>query len=275
MNAPMIRWQRAVAELHAAGRSYVMVTLLETRGSAPRDGGSKMVVSDDAVFDTIGGGQLEFRAIDIARRLIGRGEAVSSLEEFNLGPALDQCCGGRVKILFECFPDSGLHIELHGAGHVGRALVRIFSEIDCRVRWIDQRPGMFPHEQAGGNVHGIATASAAGEVGNAPAGAWHLVITHSHPLDLEIVEAVLTRGDARYLGLIGSRSKAARFRRRLRERGFDDHELARLECPIGVPGVGGKEPMQIAVAVAADILRRQREGAAERSAGSALELVGG
>lgn len=274
MSAAPLRWQRAVADLHAAGVGFVLVTVLETRGSTPRCDDSKMVVTGEAAFDTVGGGRLEFHAIDVARRMIETGTASKTIEEFSLGPKFDQCCGGHVTLLFEYFPAPSLTIELHGAGHVGRALVKIFSEIDCRVRWIDERPGAFPDAVAG-NVTCVSARAAAGEVDAAPAAAWHLVMTHSHPLDLEIVEAVLSRGDARYLGLIGSRSKAVRFRRRLEERGFGGEELARLECPIGIGGIGGKEPMRIAVAVAADILARHHGASATRTGAAALALARG
>jgi xanthine dehydrogenase accessory factor len=273
MSGSFQRWQQAVADLHGAGRGFVLVTLLRVRGSAPRGPDSKMVITDSRTFDTIGGGRLEHEAIAIARRLIQQGLETRCVEEFNLGPKLDQCCGGQVEILFEYFPGTDLHIELHGAGHVGRALTRILAQIDCRLRWIDERAAIFQEDDddlRASNVRTIIPASAAAEVGNAPAGAWYLVMTHSHPLDLEIVDAVLSRGDASYLGLIGSRSKAASFRKRLAERGFGEQELARLECPMGIPGVGGKEPMQIAVAVAADILRRHRAAADARQAQSSM-----
>jgi len=253
MNA--LAWQRAVAKAYESGEAFVLVTVLETRGSAPRGDDSKMVVTERETFDSIGGGQLEYRVIAAARRMLDGGRGGKAMEEFVLGPDLDQCCGGRVKVLLEHFPAPAIHVELHGAGHVGRALVMILGGIDCRVRWIDERAGIFP-EGLPGNVTAVSTRAAAAEVQEAPAGAWHLVMTHSHPLDLEICEAVLTRGDAAYLGLIGSRSKGARFRRRLAERGFSDDELAVLECPIGLPSMGGKAPMEIAVSVVADILGR-------------------
>ena len=85
--------------------------------------------------------------------------------------------------------------------------------------------------------------------------AFHLVMTHSHQLDLALCEAVLRRGDFAYLGLIGSATKRARFEHRLREGGLDDAALARLTCPIGVPGITGKSPPEIAVAVAAQLLQ--------------------
>ncbi len=267
-----VRWQRAVADLHAAGRSFVLVTLVETRGSSPRDDDGKMVVTKEALYDTIGGGELEHRAVDMARELLAEPGARKRLEDFPLGPKLGQCCGGYVRVLLERIEACRMRVELHGAGHVAKALVKVLGDIDCLVRWIDERDDMFP-DKVPDNVTVVRTRASAGEVAEAPAGAWHLVMTHDHALDLEICDAVLSRGDFDYLGLIGSRSKAARFGKRLAERGFTAEELDRLHCPIGLPYTGGKAPMEIAVSVAADLMRRRDRlhGAAHPPA--ALELV--
>lgn len=265
-----LRWPQAVAALHRDGQSFVLVTLLDTRGSTPRDGDGKMVVSAGSVFDSIGGGALEYRVIGLARDMLRAGVADRRLERFTLGPDLDQCCGGRVEVLLECLPASELRIELHGAGHVGRALVHLLGELHCQVRWIDERAQMFPHSVPD-NVRTVQVASATAAVVEAPPRAWHLVMTHAHGLDLALCEAVLSRGDARYLGLIGSRSKAVRFRRRLAAMGFSDEELKALHCPVGLPGVGGKAPMEIAVSIVADLLRRR--GAAADGRDRRLALV--
>lgn len=269
----LVRWQRAVSDLHAAGESFVLVTIVEARGSSPRDDDGKMVVTADALFDSIGGGQLEYRVTALARDLLAAGRATKVIEDFPLGPRVNQCCGGRVKVLLECLPASRLHLELHGAGHVGRALVRILGEIDCRIRWIDERENALPCELPA-NVTAVPTRAAGSAVADAPAGAWHLVMTHDHALDLEICDAVLSRGDFAYLGLIGSRSKAVRFDKRLAERGFDRDERARLHCPVGLAGTGGKAPMEIAVSIAADLLQRQARALDARRTAT-LELVGG
>jgi xanthine dehydrogenase accessory factor len=93
------------------------------------------------------------------------------------------------------------------------------------------------------------------EIAAMPQGSFYLVMTHSHPLDYEICEAVLRRGDFAYLGLIGSRSKRRRFEQRVKQAGMAPELLERLTCPIGIPGVGGKHPAEIAVAVAAELLK--------------------
>lgn len=142
---------------------------------------------------------------------------------------------------------------LYGAGHVGRALVRILDGLPFAVIWVDIDAARFPESPPSGIDARIA-ADPAALATNAPSQAIHLVMTHSHPLDLAICHAVLARGDFRFLGLIGSETKRARFLKRLRELGVAEECLARLTCPIGAPQVKGKQPAIIAVAVAAQLL---------------------
>jgi xanthine dehydrogenase accessory factor len=153
-------------------------------------------------------------------------------------------------------PSPRFALQLYGAGHVGRAIARLLAGIDCRVVWIDERDAEFPLDASPPHIQRLCVEPVEAEVDAAPAGAFFLVLTHSHELDLRITEAVLRRGDFAYLGLIGSASKRARFVHRFQQRGIADEALARLTCPIGVPGIAGKEPDVIAVAVVAQLLQR-------------------
>jgi xanthine dehydrogenase accessory factor len=145
------------------------------------------------------------------------------------------------------------HVLLFGAGHVGKAIVRALAPLPFCVTWIDSRGDTFPPDMPP-RIDKIVSASPAGEVAGAPPGTLYLVMTHSHPLDLEICAQVLRRGDFAFLGLIGSETKRARFASRLRAIGIPPHLLSRLTCPIGIPGIGSKEPAAIAAAVAAQLL---------------------
>jgi xanthine dehydrogenase accessory factor len=148
-------------------------------------------------------------------------------------------------------------VYLFGAGHVGRALAEILGQLPCRVVWIDERKDAFPGSVPA-NVAATRAENPAAEAARAPKGAFFLVMTHSHARDQQIVEAVLRRGDFAYLGLIGSATKRARFVARLRAAGIGEAALARLVCPIGAEGIPGKEPGVIALAAAAEIMRRHR-----------------
>ncbi|MGP1393889.1 MAG: xanthine dehydrogenase accessory protein XdhC [Inquilinaceae bacterium] len=245
-------WLEAVTRARAENSPCVLVTVAEADGSTPRGAGTKMVVFADGAAGTIGGGALEYRALEVARGLLADGAGRAQLREFPLGPALGQCCGGHVSLLFEPMSPPRATLLLFGAGHVGRALVSVLDGTGIAVRWIDSRVEEFPDAIPAG-VTRILTDAPEAEVESAPAGAAYLVMTHSHAIDLALVEAILRRDDFVYLGLIGSRSKRARFERRLRTRTLPTD---RLVCPIGIDGVTGKRPKEIAIAVAAQLLQR-------------------
>jgi xanthine dehydrogenase accessory factor len=236
----------------------VEVTVLETRGSAPREPGARMWVDAAGSRGTIGGGSLEYTALKVAREMLLSGEARRE-RRFALGDALGQCCGGAVTLRFELLPEAPeamdapqFDVMLFGAGHVGKEVARILERLPCRLTWVDPRPDVFP-AAVGVNVRVVIEEEPAWMVEEAPRGAYHLVMTHSHALDLQIVEAVLKRGDFAYLGLIGSETKAAKFRARLRARGFGEEQLARLTSPIGLVK-SGKHPAAVAVSAVAQLL---------------------
>ncbi len=147
------------------------------------------------------------------------------------------------------------HLMLFGAGHVGAAIVRALAELPCRVTWVDEREALFP-AQLPANVTVEATDTPEALAEQAPAATCFLVMTHSHALDQRLAEAILKRPgfDADWFGLIGSNTKRKQFEHRLAERGVGRARLEAMVCPIGVPGIEGKAPAVIAVAVAAQLL---------------------
>ena len=276
MSEAMLR-QCALAWL-ADARPAVVVEVVATRGSVPRGVGTRMVVDVAQLLGTIGGGHLELKAIASARAMLARGETGASEQAFALGPSLGQCCGGGVTISFAPLDAAALaswpvsepllHLQLHGAGHVGRAIATLLATLDVAVDWFDERDEGFPDATALGSpwpahIRRISIDTVEREVANAPAGAFFLVLTHEHALDLRIVEAVLRRGDFAFCGLIGSKTKRASFVHRLGERGVAPEAIARLTCPIGIAGVEGKQPEVIAAAVVAQLLQ-QREDSAQK-----------
>ncbi len=399
MDNPMLHdWIRTIETLQAARTACVLVSVASVKGSAPRPPGTKMIVTADALHGTIGGGHLEFTAVDIARRQLD-GATGPPLRRFPLGASLGQCCGGVVNLLFEPVPaatgwvmelvevaadrrpfaivtpahgalqagkllvtpdtvrgtlgraqaravalaraaladgggariavlnagavDSGpaarrrsdsiradagaggldpadphqadsdvgdagdagdigdvrdagnivfidpvrpsdFRVVVFGAGHVGRALVAVLAHVPCAVTWIDSRDDAFP-ATVPANVEAIVTDVPEAEVDAAPSGSYFLVMTHDHALDERITGRILRGTDFAYLGLIGSLTKRRQFEKRLAARGIDAADLARIVCPIGVPGIAGKEPGVIAVAVAAQLLERRAQVDAQRS----------
>ncbi len=273
-------------------------------GSSPRDTGVAMHVWTAGQSGTIGGGTLEFRATEEARRMIAAGKT-SQVLKMPLGPALGQCCGGSVTLVIEVFSDvtlpqaEGLYARrvqpdapktlavqrllkggrnlslpvvttlkdgwlieplteqqqplwIYGAGHVGRALIDTFADLPYAVTWIDTDGSRFPQDIRP-DVTPLIAADPALAVRHAPDNADHLILTYSHALDLELCHRILSR-PFRSLGLIGSKTKRARFRTKLQALGHSTAQISRINCPIGDPALG-KEPKAIALGVAAELLR--------------------
>ena len=249
----------------AAGRPAMLVQVVGHRGSVPRETGTRMLVAMDAVAGTIGGGHLELKAIQQARCQLAAQQTEPTEQHYPLGPALGQCCGGTVTLRTGPLTAASLAdwpalkplftLQLYGAGHVGRAIVHLLQGLPCRVQWIDERDVEFPATPGAPHIERLCVEPVQAEVRTAPAGCFYLVLTHSHALDLAISEAVLRRGDFGFLGLIGSATKRARFLHRFEQAGLPAQALARLTCPIGLPGIAGKQPELIALAVVAQLLQ--------------------
>src|SRR3984885_3842352 len=307
----MRAFRRLVEAIEAEG-SAALVTLARVEGSSPREAGTRMVVRPSGGFHgTIGGGALEFAALEGANEALRRGRGPARRRSLALGPELGQCCGGRVEWRIETFdkrdlndlsplaiaevggamatlsarlePDgrvqrtlgSGVSerrlarlaeeswteplgllvraVYLFGAGHVGRALALALAPPPFSGRWIDPRRDAFP-THAPVNVTLIHAPEPPAELVSAPDSALVVVMTHSHALNLEIVAEALRVERFGYVGLIGSATKRARFLSQMRAAGRTEVQLARLVCPIGVPGLESKDPAVIAVSTAAQLL---------------------
>jgi xanthine dehydrogenase accessory factor len=337
--------------MQAQGEPAVIVSVASTKGSVPREAGTRMIVARASIHGTIGGGHLEHQAIAIARDLMACDGNPERLRRFPLGASLGQCCGGLVNLLFEpvaqkapwldavvrcarervpCVlvtptrgrsdagklvvsagdvhgslgaidaaavaaardlltcqggarllscgerddaqrvyldpvPVADFEIVLFGAGHVGRALVRVLAALPCHVTWVDAREEEFPRDVPA-NVTVACTDVPEAEVNAAPAGSHFLVMTHSHALDEALAERILKRNDFAYFGLIGSLAKRRQFERRMQRRGMPAARFAAMTCPIGVAGIPGKEPAMIAIAVAAELLQARAKAVARHEA---------
>lgn len=253
---------------HLRHQPAVLVQVSAVEGSVPREVGAWMAVFTNALVGTVGGGHLEFEAIDQARLLLESGGEKKA--RFALGPSLGQCCGGVVHLRLECVAVQDMSslklrlqpvlqpVALFGGGHVGHALVQVLARLPFAVTWIDSRDGVFPQHVPHGVTceHSEPVQSA---VRSLAAQSRVLIMSFSHAEDLDVLAACLQRqrdhADLPYIGLIGSKTKWATFRSRLSARGFTDAELGHVTSPIGVPGIAGKEPEVIAIAVAAQLLQ--------------------
>jgi xanthine dehydrogenase accessory factor len=289
----MADWTHQAREALSHGPA-ALVTILATEGSAPRGAGARMVVTENGLKGSIGGGKLEYLSMAQARAILALAPGSWRVQDYPLGPLLGQCCGGRVRLLVERLdsvpegegpfhvtlserverrppngeslnmvgargplPTAGarflepvesdsLRVFLFGAGHVGRAIAARAAGLPLHIAWYDSRsemaetPGVFLADEA-------EMAAGAAEAGDDAA---VVIMTHDHGLDYRLVAAALG-SRARFVGLIGSRTKRARFLSRLAADGVD---AERLTCPIGLRGISGREPEVIAIATLAQLL---------------------
>ncbi|MFT5453007.1 MAG: xanthine dehydrogenase accessory factor [Enterobacterales bacterium] len=255
-----MNWIKAAHHFSQEGEAYVIVTLIGVAGSTPRDSGTKMVISFDKTFDSIGGGHLEHKAIKFAKQLLTEAKPCQHLEHFQLGIHLDQCCGGSANVLFECFPSTKVNIMVFGAGHVAEALIPILAALPCQIRWVDTREGQFGTLGDNlDNVKVILSQCPEDEVAKMPQGSYFIVLTHKHQLDFDISLQIIRREDYAYFGLIGSKGKWKRFQQRLLQRDVTLEQLSRVNCPIGLDNVSGKIPMEVAVSISAEIIEHYQK----------------
>jgi xanthine dehydrogenase accessory factor len=229
-----------LAELRRDGVDGVMVST--TNGIAAA---GKLVVASNRAFGSVGG-SVEAQVTALARRMLTSGD----------GPRLLPLGDGEaaLTVLLEPVRANEFAIVLFGAGHVGRALVRILADLPCRITWVDEREDEFPRDVPE-NVRVVCTDTPESEVDAATPATHFLVMTHSHALDEALAERILRRNDCAWFGLIGSLTKRRMFERRMERRGMPAARFTSMICPIGVPGIPGKEPAVIAVAVAAELLQ--------------------
>lgn len=319
-----------VAQISEHG-PVVRVSIIDAKGSTPREAGTYMNVSTLAFTGTIGGGTLEQEALTQARKLLSSAQApwTRMVRDYPLGPSLGQCCGGFIKLLFEVISDDeisvlqdegenliavrqiqsgspigfshnrkdddknwplsvrhgvrelqsgiqkreaklidGWFIEplgktltplfLYGAGHVGRAVVKAFEDLPFAIYWVDTSNSRYP-ESIPSSINKLVTQTPQSLAEHAPLDAFHVVMSYSHNLDFEICHAVLAQDKFAYLGVIASKTKRVRFAKRLKEFAIPEHSIARMNAPIGIKGLDGKEPAIIALSLAADLLLRLQQ----------------
>lgn len=312
---------------------FVLVTVIEISGSAPREIGARMVVTEESETGSIGGGNLEYQAIQSARDLLAHTREFKRRTEFSgLGVTLKQCCGGAVQLMFEAFAGESAQqlvdtlavapsdrprflvtcvsddepaivvsrrsernqlpdlvwdaaqtlvaergetscmvidgetqwfithlnepptkIVLFGAGHVGKALVKLLQDLPFQIDWVDSRADIFP-AFIPANTRALSPDDLFRFINEQPADVCFVVMTHDHGLDYELCSHILRHRQFSWLGLIGSKTKRLRFEQRLFNEGVDSFTLKRLVCPIGIPAIRGKFPAAIALSTATQLL---------------------
>ena len=302
-------WVDALELLLREGHTVVRVVVASLKGSGPREPGATILVTAQAQHGTIGGGHLEWKALEIARNMLGDAVKNRALQRFPLGATLGQCCGGAVELLFDRYDlddlplvrellqsgagslrtpfgaeprvidrslaaavlrmsdclveplrESQTPLWIFGAGHVARALVTVLDGLPFRIVWVDARAEEFPANVSDDITVRVSDCPEA-ELEDAPSEAFFIILTHDHQLDFALVRALLKR-PAGFIGMIGSETKALRFRQRLSAMGVAPHDLQRLVSPLGKRANTSKLPQAIAISIAASLLEAQAERAA-------------
>lgn len=248
----LLNWSAAIQHCQHSSSGYVIATIINTQGSTPRNGGSKMVITTDTCYDTIGGGQLEFLVVQQARALLAKNKTCQLLKPVPLAAEAAQCCGGNVTVMLEAFAPCTWQIALFGAGHVCQALVAILAGLPCQVRIIDNRPELMTSGLPA-NCRYEFYADPTEAIAQLPNNAWIIIFTHDHALDFALCKTLLVDARYAYAGMIGSQTKALRFRKRLSDGGFAAQQIETIYSPIGLPEVKGKLPMEVAVSIAAQL----------------------
>jgi xanthine dehydrogenase accessory factor len=327
----MIDWVAPLLAKLKQGVPVVRMAVASVRGSAPREDGATLLFWLDetgqiASMGTIGGGHLEFTAMQIASDMLGQALPARKWQRFVLGASLGQCCGGVVELYWERFnsladaqafnnldfsqtwlrycaidgtsswvenarhakvpeallatkqtaivsengsryfverlQDNRQTLWIYGAGHVASALVRVLQDLPFRITWVDSRQqtldkAMMQLSNAT-NLTQILPICEEPDVlaAQAPKQAWHIVMTHDHDEDMRICEALLNSKQYGFLGVIGSQSKAKRFRQRLLHKGFSPMLVEAMCCPIGITGISSKLPSAIAISIAFQLIQR-------------------
>lgn len=258
-------WLRAVQQLRHDGQPGVLVTVIEVRGHAPREAGAKMVVSREYSWGSVGGGNLEATAVARARELMSSGTVEPETLEIQLNPHARtehgrQCCGGVVKLLLEPLAVRPV-VALFGVGHVGYELARILSRLPIQLLLVDSRAEQLDRVRLADVIDGAAEVgiyhTLLGEqvLEQLPRNAHVVIMTHDHAEDYALCDAALRLNQPLGgIGLIGSAAKWTRFQAQLAAAGHSPEAIGRITCPIGQPGITGKDPAVIAVAVAAALL---------------------
>lgn len=259
-----------LAELARSGVPFVSVTMVEAIGSTPQDTGSKMLVTTSGLHSgTVGGGKVEFKAIQHAQELLKQSGGAAPPHEFvewNLQRDVGMTCGGVVKLFFEAYNHCDWQLVIFGAGHVANAVVQCLSQLDCRTTCIDSRAEWLEKIPEHERLQKICTNDLPGQVASLPAEAFVICMTMGHATDRPVLEEIFRQGRTfPYLGVIGSKAKRSVLVRELIAAGFSKEISESFRCPIGLP-IGTNQPGEIAVSVVAELIQERDRWRSARQA---------
>ncbi len=250
----------------------ILVSVSKVKGSTPRNIDAFMLISEQKSIGTIGGGRLEFLAIEKAQKMLVDNWSEQELE-ISLGRESAQCCGGFVKLKLQKLDDNLVadllksekqkqenlpHIYLFGAGHVGKALASLLVQMPYNTSLIETRQNMMVDIMK--PIKTILNPLPEMIVREAKANSAFVIFTHDHELDFLILSEILKREDAKYVGMIGSKTKRKKFENWFLKNDGASTQLAKLTCPIGDAEIGDKRPEIIAALTLGEIISRLNSG---------------
>jgi len=266
----------------------IFVRIIDTKGSVPRNENVFMVVTNNKQYGTIGGGELEYRVTNESIKLLNNIDSSKKILEFPLGPSLGQCCGGYIKIklikykngkelllennLIDEILSNNKNLYIFGAGHVSNALMNKLEGVGFNIFVIDSRENYLTqvkHEY----INAILAKNPEIIIKNSPPDSYYLIMTHNHQIDLLICASILKKKSFSFIGLIGSKTKKIRFYKRLLRMNFNEELINKIECPIGMTQIQGKEPDIIAISIIARLL--EYKSFVEKNNKSYIKLIKG
>jgi xanthine dehydrogenase accessory factor len=261
MEAPRPDLWEVLARWRAEGRRFVLLTVVEARGFTPQKPGGRMLLSEQGeLAGTIGGGAIEHECLADARAMLAEGGSTRMVRR-QLTTELGMCCGGEMVVHLEVL-EARPRLVVFGAGHVARPLASLAHDCGFAVTVVDARAEWLTRERYPSATRLARDPAAAAREGDWGASDYAVVTTHDHALDQRVVQELLPRG-LRFTGLIGSLAKQRKFALRLRARGFDEDQVARLRTPVGL-SIGARTPEEIAVSIVAELVSVRRGAAPER-----------
>ena len=248
----MNNWIELLSEFKSKKQPIALVTVTKVLGSAPCKIASKMIVTKQKeIFGTIGGGKLEFKVIDEAIIAIKE----NKIKEFSytLGPEFEQCCGGKVELIIEPMNKTP-ELYVFGAGHIGVELCNILKDTPFNINLFDIRENWKENLTIDKNItFSNIDFDLYKQTINWGENCYVVIMTHDHKLDFEIT-ALALHSKTKYIGLIGSKTKKNKFNNMLRNELNFKEGISPVHCPVGL-NLGGNTPKEIAISVAAELLK--------------------
>jgi len=247
---------RQMQALLEEGTSFVCVTLVDIKGSTPRAQGGRMLVTASGLHSgTIGGGLVEAKALEFSQEFLQQNELSGQTKfvQWNLNRDIGMSCGGSVKLYFERFNTNPWQIMIFGAGHVAQALIPLLLTLDCQLICYDTRREWVDKLPESPKLNKLCVDNLEDNVEQTSEKAFVLIMTHGHRSDFYVVQKFLEQRSQPFLGVIGSRSKAATLKKELKKEGLKQKQIEKIFCPIGF-SLGGNHPQEIAVSITAQLL---------------------